>query len=85
MSAFALAAVLILWLHGRKRYDGQVFLGFVAGYAVLRFVLEFWRNDDRGGLLFLSTSQLIGVLLIGLVVVIHRALTKRLAPPAQPA
>ena len=83
--SLALAAFLILWLHGRKRYDGQVFLGFVAGYAVLRFILEFWRNDDRGGLLFLSTSQWIGVVLVGVVFVLHRALTTRLAPKTQPA
>lgn len=80
-----LAAVLLFWLHGRKRYDGQVFLGFVAGYAVLRFVLEFWRNDDRGGMLGLSTSQLIGVVLVGLTVAAHRALVGRLAAKAQPA
>ncbi len=59
-----LATALLLWLHGRKRYDGQVFFAFVAGYAILRFVLEWLRSDDRGGLLGLSTSQWIGVLLI---------------------
>ena len=71
-ASFAIAAVLLLWLHGRKRYDGHVFLAFVALYAVARFILEFWRADDRGSLLGLSTSQLIGVLLIGAVVAAHR-------------
>jgi prolipoprotein diacylglyceryltransferase len=32
-------------------------------YAVLRFALEYLRDDDRGALLGLSTSQLIGVLI----------------------
>jgi phosphatidylglycerol:prolipoprotein diacylglycerol transferase len=62
----AIAAVLGLWLAPRKRFDGQVLLAFLALYAVLRFGLEYLRDDDRGALLGLSTSQLIGVaILIG--------------------
>ena len=80
-ASFAIAAVLILGLHGKKRYDGQVFLAFVALYASLRFMLEFWRSDDRGGLLGLSTSQLIGVGLVAAVVAAHRA---RMARPGAP-
>jgi phosphatidylglycerol---prolipoprotein diacylglyceryl transferase len=71
-ASFALAGFLLLYLHGRKRYDGQVFLAFVALYAAIRFTLEFWRSDDRGGLLGLSTSQLIGLALIGAVAAVHR-------------
>ena len=46
-----IAAVCLFWVHGRKRYDGQVFATFLALYAVGRFVLEFWRDDDSRGLL----------------------------------
>jgi phosphatidylglycerol:prolipoprotein diacylglycerol transferase len=77
--SFVIAAVLILWLAGRKRYDGQVFLAFVALYAIVRFLLEFWRSDDRGGLLGLSTSQLIGVVLVAGVVFFHRWRVSRVA------
>jgi phosphatidylglycerol:prolipoprotein diacylglycerol transferase len=88
-ASFLIAGVLILYLHGRKRYDGQVFLAFVALYAGARFLLEFWRSDDRGGLLGLSTSQLIGIALIAVVVALHRLLSRRVedsaAPPAAPA
>jgi phosphatidylglycerol---prolipoprotein diacylglyceryl transferase len=80
--SFAIAAVMILWLHGRKRYDGQVFLAFVALYAIVRFLLEFWRRDDRGALLGLSSSQLIGLVLIAGVVVLHRRLLARVHRPA---
>jgi phosphatidylglycerol---prolipoprotein diacylglyceryl transferase len=73
--ALALAAFLMLWLHPRKRYDGHVFLAFVAAYAALRFVLEFFRSDDRGGLFGLSTSQLIGLGLIAVAATVHRRLT----------
>ncbi|HLV22318.1 MAG TPA: prolipoprotein diacylglyceryl transferase [Polyangiaceae bacterium] len=79
-ACFAIAALLLLHLHGRKRYDGQIFLAFVALYAAVRFVLEFWRRDDRGGLLGLSTSQLIGLLLIGAAFAVHRARLRRLQP-----
>ncbi|MEO7032804.1 MAG: prolipoprotein diacylglyceryl transferase family protein, partial [Polyangiaceae bacterium] len=78
-ASFAIAALLILYVHGRKRYDGQVFLAFVALYAAVRFGLEFLRNDDRGGLFGLSTSQLIGLLLIAAVIGGHRFLSRRLA------
>jgi phosphatidylglycerol:prolipoprotein diacylglycerol transferase len=84
-AAFAIAALLILYVHGRKRYDGQVFLAFVVLYAAVRFGLEFLRRDDRGELLGLSTSQLIGVLLIAAALAGHRFLSGRLAQGATPA
>jgi phosphatidylglycerol:prolipoprotein diacylglycerol transferase len=76
-ASFAIAAFLMLWLHGRKRYDGQVFLAFVALYAGARFLLEFWRADDRGSLVGLSTSQLIGVALIAGAIALHKKLLAR--------
>jgi len=78
-ASFAIAAFLILYLHGRKRYDGQVFVAFVVLYAAVRFVLEFARADDRGGLLGLSTSQLVGIALIGAGVWVHQKLTAKTA------
>jgi phosphatidylglycerol:prolipoprotein diacylglycerol transferase len=86
-ASLAIAAVLLFYVHGRKRYDGQVFLAFIALYAVVRFVLEFWRSDDRGGMLGLSTSQLVGLGLIALVVWGHRRLgarSDRWVPSEQP-
>jgi len=79
--SFAIAAFCLLYVHGRKRYDGQVFVSFLGLYAIGRFVLEFWRADDRGAMFGLSTSQLIGVALLGLAIVLH----KRLSPPQLPA
>jgi phosphatidylglycerol:prolipoprotein diacylglycerol transferase len=55
-----------------------VMLSFLGGYAVLRFAVEYLRDDDRGGLLGLSTSQLIGVAILAVVV----ALWTKLAPRA---
>jgi phosphatidylglycerol:prolipoprotein diacylglycerol transferase len=57
----AIFLYLALWLEPRKRFDGHVFLSFVALYAALRFVVEFFRADMRGSLGGLSTSQIIGI------------------------
>lgn len=57
----AITLSLLFWLRPRKRFEGQVMLTFIGLYAVLRFVLEFWRADERGELLGLSTSQLLAV------------------------
>ena len=55
---------LAMWLEPRKRFDGHVFLSFVALYATLRFVVEFFRSDMRGEAFGLTTSQIIGVALL---------------------
>jgi phosphatidylglycerol---prolipoprotein diacylglyceryl transferase len=87
LGSLLLSLGLVLWVHGRKRYDGQVFLAFVVGYAILRFLLEFWRDDDRGGFWGLSTSQLIGLALLVLAAAAHRRLTARafVPPETRPA
>lgn len=71
-ASLAIAAVCLLWVHPRKRYDGHVFVAFVALYAIARFVLEFFRADDRGGMLHLSTSQWAGIALVGVAIAFHR-------------
>ena len=42
--AFGLYAALA-WLYRRKHFDGQIFALFLAGYAVLRSVVELFRGD----------------------------------------
>jgi phosphatidylglycerol:prolipoprotein diacylglycerol transferase len=68
--SFAALAIfaLLLWLHRRKKFDGQIVLLYGALYAAVRFTVEFLRDDPRGDLLGLtsltglSTSQLISLL-----------------------
>ncbi len=64
LGSLLIAAVGYFVLVPRKRYDGQVFVFFLASYSVLRTLLEFLRSDDRGGVLGLSTSQWISVLIL---------------------
>lgn len=65
-SAGSIAIALLAYgvVMPRKRYDGQVFLFFLAAYSVLRATLELWREDDRGGVLHVSTSQWISILIL---------------------
>ncbi len=83
----SVAAFLILGLAPRKKFHGQVMLAYVALYAATRFVLEFWRGDPDRGTWFngaLSTSQLIGIVLIlGAAVLAPRLMrTQRVEAPA---
>jgi len=60
---------LFLWIFVRKKYkkDGTIFGLWMILYGIFRFIIEFFRADDRG-LFFnntLSSSQLIAI--IGLV------------------
>ncbi len=71
LMSFAVAGVLILYVQSRKRYDGQVFVWFLALYAAGRFILEVFRADDRGGVLGLSTSQWVGVVIIAAAIWLH--------------
>lgn len=72
LMSFGVAAFCMLYLQSRKKYDGQVFVAFLGLYALGRFVLEFFRADDRGGAVGLSTSQLIGLAIVATAVGIHR-------------
>jgi phosphatidylglycerol:prolipoprotein diacylglycerol transferase len=64
IGCLAIALVAMLLVHPRKRFDGMVFLVFLALYAVLRFGLEWLRADDRGGIGLLSTSQIVGLVIV---------------------
>jgi phosphatidylglycerol:prolipoprotein diacylglycerol transferase len=64
-----LVFLFLLWLHKRKRFSGQVILAYALLYSVIRFAIEFVRDDPRGDILGLtsltglSTSQLISLVL----------------------
>jgi phosphatidylglycerol:prolipoprotein diacylglycerol transferase len=75
-SAAAFVIFLFLyWLHGRKRFSGQVIAIYAVLYGLTRFIIEFFRDDPRGDiaglttLTGLSTSQLISLLVVAVGVV----------------
>jgi phosphatidylglycerol:prolipoprotein diacylglycerol transferase len=70
-SFFALALFgFLLWLHRRKKFDGQIILTYGALYGAFRFVNEYFRDNMKGNIFGLSTltgldtSQLISVLIV---------------------
>jgi phosphatidylglycerol:prolipoprotein diacylglycerol transferase len=60
---------LLIYLHRRKKFDGQILIFYGLIYSVIRFSIEFLRDDPRGSLLGindvigLSTSQIISLLI----------------------
>lgn len=68
--SFAMLLVFgfLLWLHKRKRFNGQVILAYALLYSIIRFSIEFVRDDPRGDILGLttltglSTSQMISLI-----------------------
>ena len=70
----------LLWLHKHRRFNGQVILFYALLYSIVRFVIEFVRDDPRGDILGLtsvtglSTSQIISLIVgtVSLVLLIIR-------------
>jgi phosphatidylglycerol:prolipoprotein diacylglycerol transferase len=46
---------LLIWLHRRKRFDGQILITYGLIYSIVRFTIEFFRDDPRGDFLGLTT------------------------------
>jgi phosphatidylglycerol:prolipoprotein diacylglycerol transferase len=73
--AMLLVFLFLLWLHKRKRFSGQVILAYALLYSIIRFAIEFVRDDPRGDILGLttltglSTSQMIS-LAVGLAALV---------------
>jgi Prolipoprotein diacylglyceryltransferase len=55
--------IFLLWLTKRRKFEGQIIYTYMMIYSVVRFTIEFWRDDPRGSLLGLSTSQFIAILM----------------------
>jgi phosphatidylglycerol:prolipoprotein diacylglycerol transferase len=82
---------LLLLLRKYRRFSGQVFLGWVLGYGVLRSLIETVRDDDDRGLftvpllrVSLSTSQIIGLVSVvfGLILLVNLRRIYRRDPAA---
>lgn len=85
--AMLLVFFFLLWLHKRRSFSGQVVLTYALLYSVIRFAIEFVRDDPRGDILGLttltglSTSQLISLVVgISALVTLIIRLKKRENP-----
>jgi len=85
--AALLILVLLLLIHRRRRFEGQVILAYAMLYSVARFIIEYWRDDPRGEIFGLSTSQFIAIVLFvgALATYIYRLRKPSAALHPQPA
>lgn len=59
---------ILLTVFNKKHKEGTVIASYIIGYGLIRFIVEFFRGDDRGAyILGLSPSQFIAAVLIILI------------------
>jgi len=76
-----LILAVLLWTERKGRpYPGRTFWLYMFLYAVTRFIIEFFRGDERGTVWMFSTSQFISILLAPLAVVMLVYLKRRQSP-----
>jgi phosphatidylglycerol:prolipoprotein diacylglycerol transferase len=62
MLAGLLIFALVMFLRRVRKFSGEVFVGWVLGYGILRSIIEIFRDDDDRGIYGgISTSQWIGM------------------------
>jgi phosphatidylglycerol:prolipoprotein diacylglycerol transferase len=77
--ALILFALLFVERKGRP-YPGRTFWLYILLYAVSRFIIEFYRGDERGTVGMFSTSQFISIVLAPLAVGMLVYLSRVAAP-----
>jgi len=78
-ACLAIFLFLFLWIRPRKKFDGQAVFLFGLMYPVVRFMIEYLRNDNRG-LYFggaLSSSQLVSIAVFVFSAVMYFRLARR--------
>jgi phosphatidylglycerol:prolipoprotein diacylglycerol transferase len=78
----AILAFLLLTERRGRPFPGRTFWAYMLLYAISRFVIEFYRGDERGMALGVSTSQFISLLIGPLSIVMLVWLRRRSAAPA---
>ena len=76
--------LILLWSERKGRpFAGRTFWLYMLLYAISRFVIEFYRGDDRGMVGPLSTSQFISILLAPLAIAMLVWLSRSAEPEPQ--
>lgn len=72
--------VFLIWLFPRRKFTGQVFLYYILGYAVYRFIIEFFRESIiMVGFFTLGQIYTLILLAIGIILYVWRKHTLRRA------
>lgn len=72
-------ALLLLTERKGRPFAGRTFWLYMLFYGVSRFVIEFYRGDDRGAVMGLSTSQFVSVLIVPVAIAMLLRLRSRSA------
>ena len=76
--------ILVLLLATERKgrpFPGRTFWAYMLLYAISRFIIEFYRADERGIIMGMSTSQFISVVLVPLSVLMLLYLRGRAKTP----
>lgn len=77
---FCIAAILLIIDYSTRkkgRTPGMLIVYYLLMYSVGRFIIEFFRNDARGSVGALSTSQFIAIFMVAAAVIIWIVQKKR--------
>lgn len=66
ISSFFIAVIFVILLvvRDKKFFKGAVFLSYISLYSIFRFIIEFYRGDERGFFLFFSISQWLSLIFL---------------------
>ena len=77
---FLILIVLLLTERKGRPFAGRTFWLYMLLYAISRFIIEFYRGDDRGTVGMFSTSQFISIVLAPLAIVMLIYLSRAVTP-----
>src|SRR5262249_21119838 len=77
---FLILLVLLGTENKGRTFAGRTFWLYMLLYAVSRFIIEFYRGDERGAVGMFSTSQFISLLLVPIAIVMLVLLSRVVEP-----
>ena len=72
--------VLLVTERRGKQFEGRTFWLYMLLYGISRFIVEFYRGDDRGMIMGVSTSQFVSLLVVPLALFMLARLRRRARP-----
>ncbi len=79
-----LVMIFLLFLKGRRKFNGQLFLTYLILYAIGRFVMEYFRGDVVRGFLIndvVSHSQFIALCVFIVAIIVYTQWSKKVITP----